>query len=68
LIQRDGRVYKEDLRGVYDVCHLTRSDGDNADMWQGSIFWKIREERKKGGWKQGYGVGGDGFVGAVKMY
>ncbi|GAQ09865.1 probable peroxygenase 3 [Aspergillus lentulus] len=52
LIQRDGRVYKEDLRGVYD----------------GSIFWKIREERKKGGWKQGYGVGGDGFVGAVKMY
>lgn len=29
LLQRDGRVYKEDLRGVYD----------------GSIFWKIREER-----------------------
>ncbi|KAH3190738.1 hypothetical protein KXV92_003191 [Aspergillus fumigatus] len=52
LLQCDGRVYKEDLRGVYD----------------GSIFWKIREERKKGGWKQGYGVGGDGFVGAVKMY
>jgi hypothetical protein len=24
LIQRDGRVYKEDLRGVYDVCCLTR--------------------------------------------
>ncbi|KAF7173537.1 hypothetical protein CNMCM5623_005760 [Aspergillus felis] len=52
LIQRDGRVYKEDLRGVYD----------------GSIFWKIREERKKGGWKQGYGVGGDGFVGGAKIH
>ncbi|PKX97680.1 caleosin family protein [Aspergillus novofumigatus IBT 16806] len=37
LIQRDGRVYKEDLRGF---------------MMYGSIFWKIREERKKGGWKQ----------------
>ncbi|RHZ46520.1 caleosin family protein [Aspergillus thermomutatus] len=47
LIQRDGRVHKEDLRGIYD----------------GSIFWKIREERKKGAWRQGYG-----FVGPTKMY
>ncbi|KAG8162152.1 hypothetical protein KVR01_007917 [Diaporthe batatas] len=41
LIQKDGRCYKQDVRGVYD----------------GSIFWRIREERAKGnGWNQGWGL------------
>ncbi|RAQ52827.1 calcium binding protein Caleosin [Aspergillus flavus] len=53
LIQKDGKVYKEDLRAVYD----------------GSIFWKIREARKSSpGWTQGFGLGGDGFVGGEKIY
>ncbi|KAI9372208.1 Caleosin related protein-domain-containing protein [Aspergillus egyptiacus] len=53
LIQKDGKVYKEDLQGVYD----------------GSIFWKIEEARKTPeGWTQGYGLGGDGFVGGVKVF
>lgn len=41
LLQRDGRVWKEDLRAMYD----------------GTLFWRIREERIKGegGWTQGYG-------------
>lgn len=41
LLQRDGRVWKEDLRAMYD----------------GTLFWKIREERMKGEdrWTQGYG-------------
>ncbi|PYH91851.1 caleosin domain protein [Aspergillus ellipticus CBS 707.79] len=52
LIQREGKVWKEDLRGIYD----------------GSLFWKIREERRAGrGWSQGFGIG-DGFVGGVKVY
>ncbi|CAN8104562.1 unnamed protein product [Discula destructiva] len=51
LIQQDGKVLKEDLRGVYD----------------GSIFFRIREKRgQKSGWQQGYGFGGDGFIGAQK--
>ncbi|KAL4933012.1 caleosin family protein [Aspergillus undulatus] len=52
LIQRDGKVYKDDLQGVYD----------------GSIFWKIAEARKsRKGWTQGFGLGGDGFLGGVKV-
>jgi len=40
LLQRDGRVYKEDLRQCYD----------------GTLFWRIRNERRSGeGWKKGYG-------------
>ncbi|KAL8836146.1 MAG: hypothetical protein Q9170_003039 [Blastenia crenularia] len=41
LLQRDGRVWKEDLRAMYD----------------GTLFWKIRDERlvKQEGWTQGYG-------------
>lgn len=40
LLQRDGRLWKEDLRAMYD----------------GTLFWKIRDERmKKDGWTQGYG-------------
>ncbi|KAI2628841.1 Caleosin-domain-containing protein [Hypoxylon sp. NC1633] len=42
LLQRDGRVWKEDLRACYD----------------GSLFWRISEARSKGdGWHQGYGIG-----------
>lgn len=53
LIQRDGKIYKEDVRAVMD----------------GSIFWKIREERQKAakGWNKGWGIGGDGFVGSLKV-
>jgi peroxygenase len=40
LLQRDGRVWKEDLRGCYD----------------GTLFWTISEAVKKGEWKQGYGI------------
>lgn len=43
LLQRDGRVWKEDLRGCYD----------------GTILWTISERTQKGrgqGWDQGYGV------------
>lgn len=40
LLQRGGRVWKEDLRSMYD----------------GTLFWKIREQRmKEDGWRQGYG-------------
>ncbi|MCJ1393328.1 hypothetical protein MMC18_006200 [Xylographa bjoerkii] len=41
LLQREGRVWKDDLRQCYD----------------GSLFWRIREERanKEEGWQQGYG-------------
>lgn len=41
LLQRDGRVWKEDLRAMYD----------------GTLFWSIRDERMKqdDGWTQGYG-------------
>ncbi|CAI4220081.1 unnamed protein product [Parascedosporium putredinis] len=40
LIQKDGKVYKEDLRRVYD----------------GSIFYKIRDDIDSGkGWEQGFG-------------
>ncbi|KAL8935199.1 MAG: hypothetical protein Q9216_005542 [Gyalolechia sp. 2 TL-2023] len=41
LLQRDGRVWKEDLRAMYD----------------GTLFWRIRDERMKkdDGWTQGYG-------------
>ncbi|KAG4414699.1 hypothetical protein IFR04_012181 [Cadophora malorum] len=35
---------------------------------RGSLFWRIKAERKKGqGWKQGFGLGGDWFFGAQKM-
>ncbi|KAI2610180.1 Caleosin-domain-containing protein [Hypoxylon fragiforme] len=41
LLQKDGRVWKEDLRACYD----------------GTLFWKISEERSKGGgWRKGYGI------------
>ncbi|KAL8727026.1 MAG: hypothetical protein Q9166_006324 [cf. Caloplaca sp. 2 TL-2023] len=40
LLQRDGRIWEEDLRAMYD----------------GTLFWKIREERmNKQGWTHGYG-------------
>ncbi|MCJ1250891.1 hypothetical protein MMC30_008119 [Trapelia coarctata] len=40
LLQKDGRVWKEDLRQCYD----------------GSLFWRIQEDRtKEKGWRQGYG-------------
>ena len=41
LLQRDGRVWKEDLMGCYD----------------GTLFWRISDEVKAGQWKKGYGVG-----------
>ncbi|KAI9793011.1 MAG: hypothetical protein M1835_007504 [Candelina submexicana] len=41
LLQRDGRVWKEDLRQAYD----------------GSLFYRIRDDREKvEGWRQGYGL------------
>ena len=41
LLQRGGRVWKDDLRRCYD----------------GTLFWTIREERAKGkAWRQGYGL------------
>ena len=40
LLQKKGRVWKQDLRQAYD----------------GSLFWRIRDERmKEQGWQQGYG-------------
>src|ERR1700761_9604255 len=41
LLQKDGRVWKDDLRACYD----------------GTLFWKISELVQKGQWNQGYGVG-----------
>ncbi|KAI1380312.1 Caleosin-domain-containing protein [Hypoxylon crocopeplum] len=41
LLQKNGRVWKDDLRACYD----------------GTLFWKISEERSKGdGWQKGYGI------------
>ncbi|AEO60313.1 hypothetical protein MYCTH_83193 [Thermothelomyces thermophilus ATCC 42464] len=41
LLQKDGRVSKEDLRQTYD----------------GTIFWKIKEAREQGkGWNKGFGL------------
>ncbi|KAH7346611.1 Caleosin related protein-domain-containing protein [Rhexocercosporidium sp. MPI-PUGE-AT-0058] len=40
LLQREGRVWKEDLRACYD----------------GSLFWRLKEEREGGVVKRGYGV------------
>ncbi|KAK5200269.1 hypothetical protein LTR99_009067 [Exophiala xenobiotica] len=46
LLQRDGRVWKDDLKGCYD----------------GTLFWKISEEQSgprghhQPGWQKGYGV------------
>ncbi|KAJ6001210.1 hypothetical protein N7481_001619 [Penicillium waksmanii] len=52
LVQKDSNVQKEDLRAVYD----------------GSLFWKIREARKTpAGWTQGWGLGGDGFIGGKQL-
>ncbi|KAL8869045.1 MAG: hypothetical protein Q9174_004564 [Haloplaca sp. 1 TL-2023] len=40
LLQKDGRVWKEDLKAMYD----------------GSLFFKIQDQRtKQRGWNQGYG-------------
>lgn len=39
LLQRDGRVWKDDLRGCYN----------------GTLFWSISEKVQKGKWDQGYG-------------
>ncbi|RDK38328.1 Caleosin-domain-containing protein [Aspergillus phoenicis ATCC 13157] len=42
LIEKDGKVWKEDVRGVYD----------------GSLFWKVREANYSGrGWSQGFRPG-----------
>jgi len=52
LLQKDGKIYKEDLRQLYD----------------GSLFWRIRDARKSTkGWNQGFGLGGDWFVGGTRM-
>ena len=79
LIQKDGKIYKEDLRGVYDVsyphcCFQSARGFTWGELWlirstlQGSLFWKIAADRKQGkGWHQGYGFGGDGFIGSSKM-
>ena len=42
LLQKDGRVWKDDLRACYE----------------GTLFWKISKARSENGqgWKQGYGV------------
>ncbi|KAL2163783.1 hypothetical protein VTH06DRAFT_5842 [Thermothelomyces fergusii] len=41
LLQKDGRVSKEDLRQTYD----------------GTIFWKIKQAREQGtGWDKGFGL------------
>ena len=40
LVQREGRVWKEDLRGCYT----------------GELFWRIEKMVKRGEWRQGYGV------------
>ena len=40
-LERDGRVWKEDLRDCYD----------------GTLFWRISEKVQKREWRQGYGVG-----------
>ncbi|KAL2194445.1 Caleosin related protein-domain-containing protein [Corynascus similis CBS 632.67] len=41
LLQKDGRVSKEDLRQTYD----------------GTIFWRIKEAREQGkGWNKGFGL------------
>ncbi|KAK3290200.1 Caleosin related protein-domain-containing protein [Chaetomium fimeti] len=41
LLQKDGRVSKEDLRQTYD----------------GTIFWRIKEARERGkGWNKGFGL------------
>lgn len=49
LLQKDGRVWKDDLRGCYD----------------GTLFWTISEKRQSGGegWGQGYGL--DDFFGGL---
>lgn len=41
LLQKDGRVWKDDLRACYD----------------GTLFWNISDKVQRGEWKQGYGVG-----------
>jgi len=52
LLQKDGKIYKEDLRQLFD----------------GSLFWRIREQRRSGkGWGQGFGLGGDWFIGGSKL-
>lgn len=41
LLQKDGRVWKDDFRACYD----------------GTMFWKIASQQKScGGWNQGYGI------------
>ncbi|RAK95824.1 caleosin family protein [Aspergillus ibericus CBS 121593] len=56
LIQKDGKVWKEDVRGVFD----------------GSLFWKIREARQSPrGWSQGLSLGGsirEAFRGFLDTY
>jgi hypothetical protein len=51
LLQKDGLVDKEDLRQLYD----------------GSLFWRVREARRTGSWDKGWGLGGDGFIGGTKL-
>jgi len=52
LLQKDGRVDKEDLRKVFD----------------GSLFYEIKAKRRTNeGWSKGWGLGGDGFVGGDKI-
>ncbi|EGN93926.1 hypothetical protein SERLA73DRAFT_189054 [Serpula lacrymans var. lacrymans S7.3] len=51
LLQKNGRIDKEDMRKVFD----------------GSIFFEISDARKKGGWNKGWGIGGDGFLGSEKV-
>ncbi|THH11894.1 hypothetical protein EW146_g7881 [Bondarzewia mesenterica] len=52
LLQKDGRVHKEDLRR----------------MLEGSLFYEIRARRKgPKGWDKGWGLGGDGFIRGKKI-
>jgi hypothetical protein len=57
LLQRNSRLWKGDLKGIYDD----------------TLFWKLQEENEKGGTGPGFGAleslkvvkkAGDGFLGA----
>lgn len=64
LIQKDGKVSKEDLRQVYDVSNVSplsfldfASHANAPTPPKGSIFWRIREARQNGkGWDKGFGI------------
>ena len=57
LVQKDGRVSKEDLRQTYDVSDLPFVVPERRlTAYQGTIFWRIKEAREKGKrWNKGFG-------------